>query len=393
MKKTKYIVVSVFLAFFIFVGNTGVNALNSADFEGISSADPSGDVTGLLGDHANYTSIDILEASVSYNSDRNQVEAKIKLSGPIPVSDKNYSYIMNLRDSSGNVVSLYFSAYQLSVGAEELSRDHFSIAMSELYMYIPFSYFENLTDISSVDVGAYYYTEDDTYSDTLFMHPDSGSGSGSGPSTSGIPDITDLGDVVVTGHEPGTESPSDSSVKVSVTYTHLEIKDLGDKMEFNYVIKGTSSGASEIWVSSSMYYNDSGWNWGGYWMKGPFKAQDNTDMNGAHFFKFYLKGQSSETDLSTWEFRMHYQKPKDKQLDFSATKMKTYARAVSSAGGWNQAYLETKAVISEDGKSIYAGSDVEDSSSGSGSSIPGFELALFVSAIALAGIAYRRKTI
>ena len=400
-RKGIYMVSALFLS--VMLGFVPVFGLtppeSSVTFDG---SDSTGDVVDMT-DFNNVTyyddpSIDIVYGSV--DMDTNEVIIELKVSGNINTVDNTSLYVMNVYDSSGNYVSFSYSAGEMYQGSNYVPSDYFSVSGSVLQIYPPYSYFDSLTDIYKVQFAAYFDPNDSDsyYGDALTIYSQSGSsgsgsdetgGTGNGTSegttgvTGGAGDTTNISSLMVTQPNPleSHESPTDTTVSISITYIHLVIKDLGDKIEQDYTIRGNSNNAKEIWVSSAAYYNDTGFNWGGFWIKGPFHVPEGSDIDGRHYYEFYMKGTGSGGSLSSWEFRLHFTSPKKSNPDFSMTKMRAYARAFSD-GGWNQAYRDYDVQVSSDGKTMTAGTDVSSESSSS-SGIPGFEAITMMAAMGL----------
>ncbi len=404
-KKHIYMVLALFLS--VMLGFVPVFGLtppqSSVTFDG---SDPTGDVVDMT-DFNNVTyyddpSIDIIYGKV--DMDTNEVIIDLKVSGSIDTVDNTSLYIMNVYDSSGSYISFSYSAGEMYQGSNYVPSDYFSASGSVLEIYPPYSYFESLTDIYKVQFAAYFDPSDSDsyYGDVLTIYSQSG-GSGSGSDgtggtggttggAGGTGDTTNISSLMVTQPNPleSHESPTDTAVSISITYIHLTIKDLGDKLEQDYTIRGNSNNAKEIWVSSAAYYNDTGFNWGGFWIKGPFHVPEGSDIDGRHYYEFYLKGTGPNGSLSSWEFRLHFTSPKKSNPDFSMTKMRAYAKAFSN-NGWNQAYRDYDVQVSSDGKTMTAGTDVSSSSSSSG--VPGFESIVMIAAIGTVfAVYYRRRT-
>ena len=391
-RKHTHMVLALFLS--LMLGFVPVFALtppqSSVTFDGSDSA---GDVVDIYNNtYYDDPSIDIVYGSV--DMDTNDVIIELKVSGNIDTVDNTSLYIINVYDSAGNTVSFSYSAGVLYESLNEVPSEYFSASGSVLQVYPPYSYFDDLSDISSVQLAA--YSENMQYGDELTIYASSG-GSGSGSDgtggTGGTGDTTNISSLMVTQPNPleSHESPTDTAVSISITYIHLVIKDLGDKLEQDYTIRGNSNNAKEIWVSSAAYYNDTGFNWGGFWIKGPFHVPEGSDIDGRHYYEFYLKGTGSNSSLSSWEFRLHFTSPKRSNPDFSMTKMRAYARAFSD-NGWNQAYRDYDVQVSSDGKTMTAGTDVSSSASSS-SGIPGFESMAMIAAIGTVfAVYYRRRT-
>ena len=375
-----YIGMAVFLS--IMLGMSSASALNApASSVVIESNDPVGDVVDMLNNTPyDDPSIDIVHGSVDMDS--NEVIVDLQVSGSIDTTSDSVLYIVNIYDSGGDYVSFSYSAGVLSKGIDEISSSYFHASGATLELYPPYSYFAEISDVYKVEMAA--YSENMQYADSLIFYQSSGGG---GSGNGGIIDPTD---VMVQGHSPDTETPTDVDITLRVTYAHIEIKVRGDTVEYDYTARGTSNGASEIWVSSGAHYTDGGWNWGGFWIKGPFEYPDNSeDAYGKHYYQFYLKGDESGS-LSTWEFRMHYTSQKQGNPDFSMDRMRIYVRGYSASGNWNEVHRDLNVRTNADGTEVTAGTDVS-SSSGSDTETPGFEAGVAIAAMSVSLILWERR--
>ncbi len=391
--RNKVVSVTGVLLLSIILGMSATNALNAPTSSVIiESDDPAGDVVDMLNNTPyDDPSIDIVHGSVDMDS--NDVIVDLQVAGNIDSSDESTLYIINIHDSADNVASFSYSAGVLYKGSDEVPSDYFHTSGAKLELYPPYSYFSEISDVYKVEMTA--YSNNMQYADGLTFYKNSGGNDGSGDNSggdTGSGGMIDISPVIVQGHSPDSERATNTNIVVHIKYAHVNIKVTGDTVEYDYIMRGTSTGASEIWVSSGAHYSDGGWNWGGLWIKGPFEYPANSeDAYGKHYYQFYLKGDDSGS-LSTWEFRMHYTSQKQGNPDFSMDKMRSYVRAYASDGTWNGAYRDMNIDSSSSETHVSAGTDVS-SSSDTTTDTPGFGVWLAVTAISISMVAwdYRRK--
>jgi hypothetical protein len=379
-----YVIMALLVSSLMLMGSMPVKALTAENFTELSGSDPTGDVVDILdtSSKGDYPAIDIVHAEVKLNN--GNVIADIQVAADVDVSDNTSLYLINIKDSNGNVVSLDFEG---SDGAHinalnDLPSSEYWVDGNKVGFTIPLDDFSSLSDISEAQFATYHDVGDITYTDTLFLYPSSaGDSTNEGCSK-------DLSSVFVKGNDPQTESPTDSSVSVSITSVSYSRVVKGDMVESEIVIEGTSSGAKEIWISSALYYPDGGWNFGGYWAKGPFEICPETTVGSSTYHQLYLKGQGTDGGLEKWEFRFHETYPAQQNVDTSMTMYRAYVRAYSD-NGWNQAYMDIDLQKSSDGNMISGSSDT--SGNNGGSDTPGFEAVFAFIGIFTAAVIYSKR--
>ena len=382
-------------------------ALSADDFN-FSGTSSSGDVTD--------SNADLVSSSVSASGDT--VTMTLTVRGSIINNDENYTYGFLIMDLNNDMVGATFSNGEAEyLTSNGLSNCSSSVDGSSLSIFVPLAAFSQFVTINAATANA----DSPSSEDTIVMElndnglddggsgsgDDNGAGSGTGDSGGsgygGGSGGFDNFPMPVNGPDPLTQTPTDTSISVSITYVHLVMQNKSNEVEMDMTIRGTTSGVDHVALGWSMYYKNGTHEWQGSWTPGPFEMKSNTDLpfGGGHVYEFYFKNTSAE--WKTWEYKMHMTMPRSNysgndsgSTDFfnDIDHMRLYARAYSDTAGnnWNQGYYDLSVSVSDDGNTISGGTDV-NSDGGNGSSTPGFEAVLAVSAISLAGIAYgyRRK--
>jgi hypothetical protein len=198
-------------------------------------------------------------------------------------------------------------------------------------------------------------------------------------------DPDDGDDVPDDGDEFSKETPTDTSITVTITDTKWNV-DIGDnKVYVDYFITGTTSGVDHCEIVSVSYYDDGSFDDDVDWMED--FDQDGFTYGGMKFELYHFKPTSE--NWKTWEYAVKGEMTKQEYNETSGdddgkepSKIKVYVRAYSDPEGnnWNQA-----------SKSVSMSSSSEDDDDDDGA--PGFESVIFIAAIAitLVFVAIRRR--
>ena len=208
------------------------------------------------------------------------------------------------------------------------------------------------------------------------------------------------------GIDPSTETPTDTSISVSITEGVYSWTDSTDPMKaiINVHIKGTTSGVSHCLLMPVAVASDGTEEDSYYWeipMDWEDDAAQKSAMEAQGFSAFWFKS-TSNGDWKTWEYKVTGEVDKADMgyLDPETAgkvpvKFKIYVRAFSdeTEADWNQAMKEVEFKINDDGTGDSTGDGTGDTDGSKkkddddGGFLPGFEAVVMLAALSLALIA------
>lgn len=197
-------------------------------------------------------------------------------------------------------------------------------------------------------------------------------------------------------NEPGSETPTDTGISVSIKNFDLQYTNEENYLEFDMTFSGSTSGDvyACYWITVS-YYDDGTSDYANIWMS-PIK-ESNVDIADYSFESTFIgTGPDGDNDWSTFRGRQYvsgainldeapFYTPKTKQ-DKTLEDVRLYVRAFSDKdlNKWNQ---DSISMMDELTGTVYADTEKDKEDDG----LPGFELMLFIAAISISLILLKKR--
>ncbi len=357
--------------------------------------------------------------SVSYEISGSTVTASLTVEGEIQ-NDMYHTYIIYLENSSGQYYATYSAGSGMWIGNNKYSGE-----MGQLTDPVSGDTFTAIFDINhpedsfdiygmaseSVDATEAYYD----YAPDMFApyYQDSSGDDGTEPEEEDDPsdngwgdipnDMDDMMNYTETTTDPSSETPTDTSIQVSIDSANYDFSSSDNKSTVDMRISGTTSGVDHCKICLVNYYSDGTTDEQYVWTSGfdmtSYLSAIGSFMGETEFEAYHFKSLSD--NWQTWEYKIKgtldtsYSETSplvSEDVDSNKTLSKTevFVRAYKDANGtlWNQDSYSINTLNGSNSSDDGSNSSDDD---GSGSGIPGFETVFLIAAIGIALILLKRK--